>query len=48
MLHTILGATGAIALHTARELHRLGKPVRLVSRNPKQINGNANWSRQTC
>lgn len=37
MLQTILGAGGVIGYHTALELHRMGIPVRLVSRNPKKI-----------
>ena len=38
MVQTILGAGGAISKHAAVELHKLGKQVRLVSRNPKKVN----------
>jgi len=38
MVQTILGAGGVISTHTAKELHHLGKKVRLVSRNPKPVN----------
>lgn len=39
-MHTILGANGPIARELAKELHRRGVgPLRLVSRNPRQING---------
>jgi nucleoside-diphosphate-sugar epimerase len=40
MVQTILGAGGVISTHTAKELHHLGKKVRLVSRNPKSVNAN--------
>jgi nucleoside-diphosphate-sugar epimerase len=38
-MHTILGATGTIGRELAQELVKKGKPVRLVSRNPKVIPG---------
>ncbi len=38
-MQTILGATGTIGRELARELVKRGKPVRLVSRNPKVIPG---------
>lgn len=37
--HTIIGSTGPIGEVIAKELHQLNKSCRLVSRNPKQING---------
>ncbi len=40
MVQTILGAGGIISTHTAKELHRMGKQVRLVSRHPKKVNDN--------
>jgi nucleoside-diphosphate-sugar epimerase len=39
-MHTILGATGQIAVELARALHRHHtQNLRLVSRNPRQVNG---------
>jgi nucleoside-diphosphate-sugar epimerase len=38
-MQTILGATGTIGKELAKELVKRGKPVRLVSRNPKVIPG---------
>ncbi|HSE39880.1 MAG TPA: NAD-dependent epimerase/dehydratase family protein [Acidobacteriota bacterium] len=38
-MHTILGATGTIGRELAQQLVKKGKPVRLVSRNPKVIPG---------
>lgn len=40
-MHTILGATGQIAIELARELHRSHPgELRLVSRAPRPVNGN--------
>lgn len=40
-MQTILGATGQIAIELARELHRhYDTDLRLVSRQPRQVNGN--------
>jgi nucleoside-diphosphate-sugar epimerase len=39
-MHTILGSTGIIGFHTAKALSSFSKKVRLVSRNPIQINSN--------
>lgn len=38
MVQTILGAGGVISKYAALELKKMGKQVRLVSRNPKKIN----------
>jgi nucleoside-diphosphate-sugar epimerase len=38
-MHTILGAGGAIGTELARELARAGRPVRLVARNPRPVEG---------
>jgi nucleoside-diphosphate-sugar epimerase len=40
MVHTILGAGGAISRYAAIELNARGKKIRLVSRNPKKVNDN--------
>jgi nucleoside-diphosphate-sugar epimerase len=37
-MQTILGSGGVIGNHIARELHRMGIAVRLVSRNPEKVN----------
>ncbi len=39
MVQTILGAGGVIGIETAKELYKIGKDVRLVSRNPKAVSG---------
>ena len=36
-MHTILGSSGVIGRETAKALKVLGRPIRLVSRNPKKI-----------
>ena len=38
-MHTILGAGGAIGKELVKELGRRGEQVRLVSRNPRPVNG---------
>jgi nucleoside-diphosphate-sugar epimerase len=38
-MQTVLGAGSAISTELAKELHVAGKRIRLVSRNPKQVNG---------
>ena len=38
-MHTILGTTGTIGKEVTKELVKKGKPVRVVSRNPKVIPG---------
>lgn len=38
-MQTILGAGGVLGTETARELKNLKKEIRLVSRNPRQVNG---------
>lgn len=40
MIQTILGSGGAIGIPLARELKNYDTQIRLVSRNPKQVNGN--------
>jgi nucleoside-diphosphate-sugar epimerase len=37
MFHTILGSSGIIGTELARELDKRGKPLRLVSRKPKDL-----------
>ncbi len=37
MLQTILGSSGIIGIELARELNKRGKPLRLVSRQPKDL-----------
>ncbi|HZW38887.1 MAG TPA: NAD-dependent epimerase/dehydratase family protein [Ignavibacteriaceae bacterium] len=38
-MHTILGSTGIIAIETAKELKKYNSKIRLVSRNPFNVNG---------
>lgn len=38
-MHTILGAGGAIGSEVLREHLQAGKQVRLVGRNPRQVQG---------
>jgi NAD dependent epimerase/dehydratase family enzyme len=45
MIHTILGAVGAIGVELTKALKNYNNTIKLVSRNPKKINDNDEFAR---